>query len=615
MTASGSLTVKERPKEQAGYGLAQSRAVAELSRQLGEARLDHRAVLDTVARCLAELIGDGAVIRLLSDDGQWAVPVAVHHSDLEAREFVRDLLAKGPTRSDEGMLRPVMQSGQPLLMPVVSQEQLRASLNPELLPYLARYGIHSLLIVPLRVQGKIAGAVSLSRTMPGRPYTLEDQVLLQDLADRAASAIANSRLHQALEKELSDCKRDGQLLAMQYALTRLLAEATALRDTAPRILQLLCECLGWDAAELWRVGPDSTVLRRENAWYAPGLEAGELESANRETLLSAGNGLAGRVWASGRAEWIPDIAEAKDFTQASPAAKVGLHAAVAFPIRVGSSAIGAITSFSRGIHPPDMELLLVLEGLGSQIGNFVNRRRAERALVNQTGELERSNAELEQFAYVASHDLQEPLRMVTSYLQLLQRRYRNKLDADGEEFIAFAVDGANRMKTLIQDLLAYSRTGTRSLELLPTDVEMVLGEVLLNLKPAIEESAAAVTHDPLPMVMADRVQLTQLLQNLIGNAIKFRDGLPPRVHLGAGCQNGQWVFSVRDEGIGMDAQHLERIFVIFQRLHSREQYPGTGIGLAICKKIVERHGGRISVESEPGRGSTFYFILPGGERN
>ena len=278
-----------------------------------------------------------------------------------------------------------------------------------------------------------------------------------------------------------------------------------------------------------------------------------------------------------------------------------------------------IAALHRDGHELPVELsvsLLRSEGtftFSAFIRDITERKQAEQALAKQAGELERSNAELEQFAYVASHDLQEPLRTIASYLQLLQRRYRNKLDADGEEFIAFAVDGANRMKTLIQDLLSISRVGTGGLLLQPTDVEMVLGEVLINLKPAIEKSAAAVTHDPLPMVMADRVQLTQLLQNLIGNAIKFRDGLPPRVHLGAGRQNGQWVFSIRDEGIGMDAQHLERIFVIFQRLHGREQYPGTGIGLAICKKIVERHGGRIWVESEAGRGSTFYFTLPAGE--
>jgi light-regulated signal transduction histidine kinase (bacteriophytochrome) len=217
---------------------------------------------------------------------------------------------------------------------------------------------------------------------------------------------------------------------------------------------------------------------------------------------------------------------------------------------------------------------------------------------------------LEQFAYVASHDLQEPLRTVTSYVQLLARRYDGKLDSDADEFIGFAADGAVRMWKLINDLLAYSRVGTAGKELSPTDSEVVLAQSIDDLKVAIEKNGALVTHDPLPTVMADRPQLGQLFQNLIGNAIKFRGNEPPRVHISASRNGNGWTFSVRDNGIGIAAEYSERIFIIFQRLHSREEYAGTGIGLAICKKIVERHGGRIWVKSDVGKGATFYFILP-----
>ena len=229
-------------------------------------------------------------------------------------------------------------------------------------------------------------------------------------------------------------------------------------------------------------------------------------------------------------------------------------------------------------------------------------------------ELNRSNEELGQFAYVASHDLQEPLRMVASYTQLLSKRYKGKLDSDADEFIAFAVDGANRMQRLIQDLLAYSRVATKGNDLLPTSSEEALQQALKNLRGAIKDTGALVTHDHLPTVLADEMQLTQLFQNLVGNAIKYQRPGIAVVHIStAKNERGEWAFSVKDNGLGIDSQYFEKIFVIFQRLHKREEFAGTGIGLAICKKIVERHGGSISVESELGLGSTFHFTLTGSE--
>ncbi|MBI5309219.1 MAG: PAS domain S-box protein [Planctomycetes bacterium] len=238
------------------------------------------------------------------------------------------------------------------------------------------------------------------------------------------------------------------------------------------------------------------------------------------------------------------------------------------------------------------------------------RKKVLERLKQMVKELERSNSELQQFAYVASHDLQEPLRMVSSYTQLLGRRYKGKLDADADEFIAYAVDGAVRMQMLINDLLEYSRVGTRGKPFEMVNCLDIFDQAISNLKMAIEESGAVITHDGLPMVMADVLQFTQLFQNLLGNAIKFRGKETPCIHVSAIQKEGEWVFSIRDNGIGIDPQYVDRIFVIFQRLHSKEEYPGSGIGLAICKKIVERHGGQIWVESEPGKGATFCFTVP-----
>jgi len=253
------------------------------------------------------------------------------------------------------------------------------------------------------------------------------------------------------------------------------------------------------------------------------------------------------------------------------------------------------------------ELGLLTDAFNQMLSRIEDQDRARGQLIT---ELEHSNKELEQFAYVASHDLQEPLRMVSSYTELLERRYGDKLDDKAREFIGYAVDGAVRMQRLINDLLEFSRVSTRGKALQPVDVTRVLGTVRANLSVAIQDAGALVTNDALPTVMADETQLVQLLQNLIGNAIKFRGRERPHVHVGAQATATEWVFAVRDNGIGIAPEYFERIFVIFQRLHARDEYPGTGIGLAVCRRILDRHGGRIWVESEPGHGSTFYFALP-----
>lgn len=255
-----------------------------------------------------------------------------------------------------------------------------------------------------------------------------------------------------------------------------------------------------------------------------------------------------------------------------------------------------------------VELLQLCEAFNQMSRNIKDN---ELVLKLQQEDLARSNAELEQFAYVASHDLQEPLRMVASYVQLLAKRYKGKLDQDADDFIHYAVDGSQRMQNLIHDLLAFSQVTTKGKELKSVDLEVVLQNVLANLQKAIQESEALVTHDPLPTLLSDPTQMAQLLQNLLGNAIKFRDvNRTPLIHIGITNHGGEWLFSVRDNGIGFDPKYRDRIFLIFQRLHNKTKYAGTGIGLSICKKIVEQHGGNIWVESEEGQSTTFYFTMP-----
>ncbi|HEY0337489.1 MAG TPA: ATP-binding protein [Burkholderiales bacterium] len=423
----------------------------------------------------------------------------------------------------------------------------------------------------------------------------------------------------SIVEDITERKLVEQRQTIEHAVTRLLADSGSIAETMPRVIQIIGDSLGYAYGARWVIDKNDRVLRSRESWCI-GDEAVDafrrMSTASVETPGKPG-GLNRKVWSTNAPVWIANVAEESTLKRRDAALQAGLHSAFAFSIVVGGEFYGVMEFFSRDIRPRDERVLEIAQTLSHQIGQFIARIHAEAALrvaneqlTRKAQELTRSNAELEQFAYVASHDLQEPLRMIASYTQLILRRYGDRLDSDAREFMDFVVDGAARMKQLIEDLLAYSRVGTHGKQFERTDCEAVLKKARANLRVAIENHAAVITQDPLPTLDADDTQLVQLFQNLLGNAIKFRGPQAPSIHISAQENGANWLFGVADKGIGIDPQYFERIFMVFQRLHNKTEYPGTGIGLAICKKVVDRHGGRIWVESKPNEGSKFCFTLP-----
>jgi PAS domain S-box-containing protein len=457
--------------------------------------------------------------------------------------------------------------------------------------------------------------------------TLRDGRVLHTIYYKATYTRANGEVAGLIGTivDITERKQAEQREAIEHAVTRYLGESDSLGDAIRGIMQAMCERLDWACAARWSLDEAENRLYCRETWSIDDPAIREfLEVSRRETFTPGKTGMIRRVLATGESVWITDVTQKADFQRAPLAQKAGLRGAFALPVLMGDRVLGAIEFYSRDARNADKWLLQVTVAIGNQIGQLMARRAAEDAtraahdqLEGKARELARSNEELQQFAYVASHDLQEPLRMVSSYTQLLERRYGDKLDGDAKEFMEFIVDGAARMKQLIEDLLAFSRVGTRGREFQEVASEPALAKALANLRAAAQASGATVTHGEMPVVHADGGQLVQLFQNLVGNAMKFRTDAAPRIHVAGETRDQVWVFTVKDNGIGLDPQYSDRIFMMFQRLHNKTEYPGTGIGLAICKKIVDRHGGRIWVDSRPGDGCTFGFTLarPQGENH
>ena len=420
---------------------------------------------------------------------------------------------------------------------------------------------------------------------------------LAEQFNRMANELQGS--YREMERKVGERSRE---IAALYTALAPLAPIASIQQLFQGVIERIASVTGADSA-LIRIldrETNSFVVIAERTGFSPDYVM-RAQSFRPESAIA-------QVFSRGEPIIAEDIrADARIKTKEQ--LHLGFNSCAFLPLVAGGEVLGVIhlASKNAGFFKEDQtEYLMAIARL---MGIVVENSELLQASVRSAEELRRSNQELEQFAYVASHDLQEPLRMVAGYTQLLAKRYQGKLDDDADEFIAFAVDGAKRMQELIEDLLAYSRVGTRGRRFAAVDCNATLAVVLGNLKAAIEEAGATVTRAPLATISGDESQLRQLLQNLIGNGIKYRDCKPPQVHVGCARDGDMWRFSVQDNGIGIDPQYAERIFAIFQRLHTQKEFSGTGIGLAICKKIVERHGGRIWVESVPGKGSTFYFTL------
>lgn len=481
--------------------------------------------------------------------------------------------------------------------------------------------------------GIFASAVGLMLLIGWRTTRAVTQPL--ERLGHAAAAIGHGDLTQRVAVEgAREFRRLGEnmewmrrQLSNQHALATIVGSTLRLDDVYARFAAGVREVVPYDRLTLIMLDEDGAT--GAEITYAIGLGA---DRFGRGTRFAISDTTWQQTYVDREYLIRSDLAtlEPHELSRAEQALlAIGVRAQAILPLHAKGQMIGALTLSST---TPDIynrqnlgaimaltplvaaaidnaRLYATLETTNAALGEETRALETAAAeLARRATDLERSNEELEQFAYVASHDLQEPLRMIASYSQLLSRRYKGRLDADADDFISYTVDGVTRMQRLINDLLAYSRVGTRGIELVPTDCAVAVEQACANLQAAIDETGARITVDPLPTVLADASQLAQLFQNLIGNAVKFCPHTP-QIAVAAVRDDEGWRISVQDNGIGLDPSYAERIFVIFQRLHGKDEYAGTGIGLSICKKIVQRHGGRIWVESQPGQGATFTFTL------
>jgi signal transduction histidine kinase/integral membrane sensor domain MASE1 len=428
---------------------------------------------------------------------------------------------------------------------------------------------------------------------------------------------------------VADRKKAEQRLQVQHAISRALAESVTLVEATGKVIQVLCEIGDWDAGGFWQVDRSTSEISCLEFWHKPGGPVPDFEAATRASRFKPGVGLPGRVWSSGQPAWLIDVRDDPNFPRAGSATRNGLRAGICFPVKVGEQVVGAVECFSRQTRAPDSTFLLILAEIGGQLGHFIERKNAEAALeqvraelkmradqlestvAERTRELQETVAELESFSYSISHDMRAPLRAMQSYASILQQELKGALSEPHWEYLTRIISASARLSNLIRDLLSYAKISRATLQLEPVDLQTLVLELIQqnpNLQPPRAEVQIA---GPLPPVLGQFAALTQVCSNLLANAVKFvSPGLVPTVKVRAEVSGSRVQICIADNGIGIDAKDQERIFQLFERVNSPGAYEGTGIGLAIVRRAVERMGGQIGVRSELGKGAEFWFILP-----
>ena len=544
---------------------------------------------------------DSTVARLIPFDR-----ISISTLDLESNEVINSHVAgAGPQeldgaatkRLDDTTALLVARSQSGLVACGDEYERLAGEYSVEALHY--RAGFRSKISVPLLYRGEVIGVLTL-RSRSLNAYTEDHLRSATEVGNQISGALYNS----AMVSRLGEMVRDRDLLAR---IGRIVTSTSDMDDVYRQFAAAVAERVSVDRINVTVLGAsrDSIRVAYLSGEDIPGSWGSwqdmPMKGTTEELALLGGAG----IW-----NLTKEIVQSGDLPGELESMEAGFRSIITVPLLSMHETVAFLTVASKAEGAYSEEDLQFLCLVGDQVAGAVATSLLVTELQRTHDELKRSNADLEQFAYVASHDLQEPLRMVSSYVTLLERRYRGRLDADADDFIHFAVDGAERMRQLIQDLLAFSRVGTRGGELVPTDSRAALTRALENLQVLIDETDARIIFEEMPEVNADPGQLELVFQNLIGNAIKYRSEDRPKVSVSAVAEEGHWLFGVKDNGIGFEQKFADRIFGVFQRLQTRSEYPGTGIGLAIAKKIVERHGGRIWADSEPGLGSTFWFTMP-----
>jgi PAS domain S-box-containing protein len=429
----------------------------------------------------------------------------------------------------------------------------------------------------------------------------------------------NARYLLGISEDITERRRAEWRMAAQHAVTRVLAESNTLDEAAPGLLRAICESMHWEIGTFWRVDLSAGVLRCVEMWHMPSFGADEFRAFTAGITFAPGQGMPGRAWQSGKPFWVSNLVPDPAFPRGMIGIRHGLKAAFGFPIRLRDEVLGVIDFFGSEMPPLDDELSQMFSAIGSQVGQFIERKRAEEEirtlntrLQGHASQLEAANKELESFAYSVSHDLRSPLRAIDGFSRILEEDYLENLDGEGRRLLTVIRVNSQKMGQLIDDLLAFSRLGRKPLVTAAVDMQALVHEVLRETRAVPDSVVPECTVHPLPPALGDRVLLHQVWVNLLANAIKFtRTRQNPAIEVSGHSDGNETVYRIRDNGVGFDMQYYDKLFGVFQRLHSEEEFPGTGVGLAIVQRVVSRHGGRVWAEGAVDCGATFYFSLPG----